>query len=228
MSSVQRNQRLSASVIIVYFIVFISLWAIRELVVGPICDQFFSEWANVFIGIGLKVLIWLVPSVFFIRRFERDMWLTLKEMVSNRVKWRGYILIFFCFCLYYFIASYCIFNQITINARFKMTVFVGVVLFVGLTEEAVFRAWLLNATIEKLGSWPAILLNAVMFLSIHIPIWYYTNILSVPMKALQNGITVFVLSIIFAWTFVKSRNIFVPMILHTSWDFLYLVFLGWI
>lgn len=224
----QRKRRLSASVIIGYFIVFIALWTIRELVIGPICDQIFSEWANVFIGIGLKVLIWIVPSIFFIRYFEQDMWLTLKEMMSNRVKWRGYILIFLGFCLYYLIASYCIFHQITINAGFKMTVLVGVVLFVGLTEEAVFRGWLLNATIKKLGSWPAILLNAVMFLSIHIPIWYYTNILSTPMKALQNGITVFVLSIIFAWTFVKSRNIFVPIILHTSWDFLYLVFLGWI
>lgn len=224
----QRKRRLSASVIIGYFIVFIALWTIRELVIGPICDQIFSEWANVFIGIGLKVLIWLVPSIFFIRYFEQDLWLTLKEMMSNRVKWRGYILIFLGFCLYYLIASYCIFHQITINAGFKMTVLVGVVLFVGLTEEAVFRGWLLNATIKKLGSWPAILLNAVMFLSIHIPIWYYTNILSTPMKALQNAITVFVLSIIFAWTFVKSRNIFVPIILHTSWDFLYLVFLGWI
>lgn len=223
----QNKRKLSVFMINLYFISFVALWAVRELIIGPLCDQAFNEWTNVFIGIGLKVLIWLVPSLFFIRYFEQNMWLSLNEMVSNKVRWRSYLLIFLGFCLYYLIASYCLFHQISINAGFKWTAFVGVVLFVGITEEAVFRAWLLNATIKKLSPWPAILVNAVMFLSIHIPIWYYTALFLTPLKAVQSAVTVFVLSLIFAWTFVKSKNIFVPIILHTSWDFLYLVVFGW-
>lgn len=224
----KKDKKLSVSTIVVYFIVFVTLWAFRELIIGPICDKAFGEWANVFTGIALKLLIWVVPSIFFVKYFEQDMWLTLKEMLSNRVKWRGYLLIFCGFCLYYLFASYCTFHQITINSGFKATVLVGSILFVGITEEAAFRAWFLNATLKRLDPWPAILLNGVMFLAIHIPIWCYTNILSTPIKALQTLVTVFVLSIIFSWTFVKSKNIFVPIILHTSWDFLYLVIFGWV
>lgn len=226
--NMKRNRKLSISTILLYFIIFAALWSVRELIIGPICDKTLGGWENAFIGILLKVLIWVIPSIFFIQYFEQDMWLTLKEMFSNRVKWRGYLLIFCGFCLYYLVASYFTFHQIRIHTGFNAKVFVGSVLFVGITEEAVFRAWLLNATLKRLDPWPSILINGLMFLSIHIPIWYYTNVFSTPIKALQNIVTVFVLSIIFSWTFVKSKNIFPPILLHTSWDFLYLIIFGWV
>lgn len=223
----KNRPQLTVGVIALYFMVFACLWAMRELIWGPLLEQMFSEWENVFIGIGLKVLIWVVPSILLVRYFEQDMWLTLNEMVFSPVKWRKYCMVFAGFCLYYIIAAYGLFDQIAIHAGFKIEVFVGVILFVGVTEEAVFRGWLLNATLKKLPCCSAILINAVMFLSIHMPIWYYSNMFAVPIQLLRNSMTVFVLSLIFSWAFIRSKNIFVPILLHTSWDFLYLLFLGW-
>lgn len=83
----------------------------------------------------------------------------------------------------------------------------------------VFRGLLLNITLRDEYKWSSVLINAGMFLLIHFPIWIYNGELIANFKSL-DFFGIIILSVIFSWTFIKSRNIFVPILLHMFWDLL--------
>lgn len=89
------------------------------------------------------------------------------------------------------------------------------VLLVGLTEEIVFRGWLLNASLNLMLPLPALLLNAVMFLGVHLPIWAASGPI-----VLTDCITILFLSFAFGYSFLKTKNIYIPMLLHMGYNFL--------
>ena len=72
--------------------------------------------------------------------------------------------------------------------------------------------------------WYAVLLNAALFLAIHFPIWIYRGQFNNISIMTNNGIGVILLSIIFSWTFIKSKNIFVPILLHMIWNLFSILF----
>ena len=96
---------------------------------------------------------------------------------------------------------------------------------VGLMEETVFRGWLLNLLLEpedlegeKLP-WKPVAFTSVLFLLIHFPLWYRTGAL---VTNLAGGafVSILFLSVLFSWTFLRTRSLAVPIILHSAWDLL--------
>jgi membrane protease YdiL (CAAX protease family) len=86
----------------------------------------------------------------------------------------------------------------------------------------VFRGWLLNSALDKnndKNNQLQIMFNAVLFLVIHFPVWIRNN-LFVDYIISGSFIQIMLLSIIFSWSFIKSKNIIVPVVLHMYWDFL--------
>ena len=96
-------------------------------------------------------------------------------------------------------------------------------MFTNLTEEMVFRGWLLNVTVSENRKWLPIMINAVMFLLIHFPIWIASGVFIDSFTSL-NFLCVPALSIIFSWTFIKSKSIWIPITLHMYWDLLVFLF----
>jgi membrane protease YdiL (CAAX protease family) len=71
---------------------------------------------------------------------------------------------------------------------------------------------------------PAIILNAVLFALIHFPVWIY---LRHDIATFVSGsISIMGLSALFAFSFVRTKNIIVPMALHMIWNLLVAVFFG--
>jgi membrane protease YdiL (CAAX protease family) len=102
------------------------------------------------------------------------------------------------------------------------------VLFVGITEEMVFRGWLLNATIKdasKSKQWAMVAINSLLFLGIHVPIWIFTNQLDIVFSS-YSFLSVVALSFIFSWTFIKTKSILPAIVLHMYWDLLIVLFYG--
>ncbi len=58
-----------------------------------------------------------------------------------------------------------------------------------------------------------------MFLLIHFPIWY-TSGFFVEYIVSGSFVQIIILSLIFSWSFIKSKSIIVPIALHTFWDLL--------
>jgi membrane protease YdiL (CAAX protease family) len=120
------------------------------------------------------------------------MWLRLIEMFKNKINWfkmenksntfKWYekdpfekvplilpFLLFMLIPLRYYIE----FRDFSIHPSLKSIRIIEIVLFEGVTEEIVFRGFLLNALLKKVKLFFAIIINQIMFLIIHFPIWIY-------------------------------------------------------
>ena len=211
------NRKLTNTKIGIYLLLFFAIWSIRELVIQPV---FLSPLDNIYselIGEAIKLLVWTLPAILLIKYFRNDMQIGLKEMFTTKLKWfkdAPMILFVFVPILQAFVAQ----RTLVIDPYLDPTRLIGGVLFVGITEEIVFRGFLLNAFLKKLEMKRAIALNEVFFVLIHYPIWIY-NGLGVT-AILTSSISVFVIGAFFSYSFIKTRNIFVPIVLHMVWNLL--------
>jgi len=176
----------------------------------------------------LKIVIWLIPAILLIRAYKSRLFLSLEEMFRNRVNWLKLLPVFLLFTIYLVLGVCDIFDgTISFVPGFVWPQLLWV-LFVGITEEMVFRGWLLNATIQgasKLKQWAMVAINSLLFLGIHVPIWIFTNQLDIVFSSF-SFMSVIALSFIFSWTFIKTRSIIPAIVLHMYWDLLIVLFYG--
>lgn len=201
--------------------IFYLAWGVTEFVLSienPILYAFIRE------GI-LKILIWTLPAILLIKKYRNNVEISLKDMFTNKVNWLKYIPIFVVFTLYILIASYRTNGNLQISSDFGLDEII-VVIFVGITEEVVFRGWLLNATIKDKKEdniYLPMLINAILFLTIHFPIWINTGVF-ITNFASFGFIQIILLSCVFSYIFIKSKNILIPIALHMYWDLLVFMF----
>lgn len=212
-------------VLIVYLIVLYGIWTAWEFRIKPFISNFIdNEFVSQLIKSGIiKNSVWTFPAILLIRHFKSDVYITLKEMFSAKVNWLKYLSIFIVFTVCVLAGSVLRNGRLQISGDFGADKII-IVLFVGLTEETVFRGWMLNAVFREDKKWLYIIINAVMFLAIHFPTWIYNgNFIS--NFASFGFLEILVLSVIFSCTFIKSRSIFVPITLHMYWDLLIFMFI---
>lgn len=218
-----KNKKLTVTLII-YCMLFYGIWAVFELLVKnqllALTDN--NDILMQFIRSGIiKNLVWTLPALVLVKHFEKDMYIGLKEMFTTKIKWLQILPIFFVCIVYVMLAAW---KQggIAIADTFGWSQII-IVLFVGITEESVFRGWLLNSTIKNADTetkqWIAVGINAVMFLVIHFPIWIYDGVFFKNFQSLAF-IGIILLSCIFSWLFIKTKNICVPAALHMMYDLL--------
>ena len=220
------NKKLTFSHISIYLIIFFIFWSVRELVIQPIFLTPISPIASELIGEGIKLFKWTLPAMLLIRHFHNDMWIGLKEMFTNKIQWsRDYIFIVVIISLLIArpVQAWLIRGELGFSPDFVPTRLIGAVLFVGITEEIVFRGFLLNAFLKKMKIGYAIALDAVLFALIHYPIWIYSGF--DVSDIVIASIWVAALSVGFAYSFIRTRNIFVPIVLHMVWNFGIIAFL---
>ena len=166
----------------------------------------------------IKNLVWTIPAIFLVRHFSSQVYIGLKEMFTAKVKWLKYLPVFLLFTAYALGTECLSAGKLEINKSFGAASIV-MVLFVGLTEEMVFRGWLLNATVSKEKQWIPIIINSILFMTIHFPIWILEGKFMEVMSSF-SFLFIIVLGIIFGAAFLKSRSIIVPILLHMYWDLL--------
>ncbi|MDE7133186.1 MAG: CPBP family intramembrane metalloprotease [Lachnospiraceae bacterium] len=219
------NDALKMPVLIIYVIIFYSIWTVWEFWIRTfISNTFGNEYISQLIKSGIiKNSVWTFPAILLVWHFKSDVYITLKEMFSTKVNWLKYLPIFIFFTIYILAGAILKNSGVEIVKDFGIDKII-IVLFVGLTEEMVFRGWLLNATIHENRKWFYIIINAAMFLVIHFPIWIYSGNFISYFTSLQF-IEVMALSVIFSTTFIKSRSILVPITLHMYFDLLVFMFI---
>lgn len=214
----QSKRQVLPLVLAVYIVLFYSFWSIFELLLKHRLDSLFNNENLVqFIKSGvIKNIVWTLPALFLTKKFSVKMYIPFKDMFTAKVPVLKYLPIFLLFLVYILATSYLKNGAIAISSSFRVSNLI-IVLFVGITEDSVFRGWLLNAAVTDKNKWIPILVNALLFLLIHFPSWIYKGTLIANLTSL-NFLSIVVLSIIFSWTFIKSKNIWVPISLHMFWD----------
>ena len=214
-----KNQKL-AKTYLIYLICFYIVWILKAFALNPILTQVIEKdsvaWYLVSDGI-IKNICWTLPAVLLIKKFDDDLYIHKKELFSKPADWKGYLPIFG------YVTAFCIIHSIISHKGFYFNpdglIACIAFLFVGVTEEFVFRGFLLNATYTEKNKYFALGLNALLFLCIHFPSWmihgeFVTNFVSL------RFIFIILLSLLFSWTMLKFRNIWIPVGLHMLWDIL--------
>ena len=208
--------------LILYIIAFYTIWALYEFLgkslIEDICPG--EIIAEIVKTVVIKNLVWVLPAALLVHHYKDDVCIGLKEMFTAKVKWLKFLPVFLFFVLYPLICGYLRKGSLTLDSDLDVKQVIAFS-FVGITEEMVFRGWLLNAMVgkERTNQWKAILLSSLMFVAIHIPTWIIHGQLAGAF--LHFGfVQIIILSVIFSITFLKSRNILVPVALHMIWDFL--------
>ena len=200
--------------LVIYTLCFYAVWMVFELYIkGNIGSQLIKT------GV-IKTAVWVLPAMWLVYQFRGTVQIGLKEMFVTKVKWWRYLWV------YALLAVWVLLGGIRYGGlSFDLTPDVLIItLFVGITEEMVFRGWLLNATVKELPTWAAVLINAVLFLAIHFPRWIQEGIFISTFTSL-NFIGIVLLSVIFSLSFLKSKNLLIPITMHMLYDLMIFVLL---
>ena len=214
------KKQLTVVHIIIYLIAFFVVWSVRELYIRPVLLNPLNPIVSELIGAAIKLSVWTLPAILLIRHFHDDIWVGLKEMFTSKIQWsRDYLfaVVFISLLVGRPILRLLTYGELGFSSDFVPIRLVGLVLFVGITEEIVFRGFLLNAFLKKMKMPYAIALDAVLFTLIHYPIWIYRGFET--SNIATTSIHVVVISVFFAYSFIKTRNILVPIALHMVWNF---------
>ncbi|MDE6626046.1 MAG: CPBP family intramembrane metalloprotease [Lachnospiraceae bacterium] len=221
----KNNNVLKLPALIVYVIVFYSIWTIWEFLGKPFINNAIeNEYISQLIKSGvIKNLVWTLPAILLVNHFKADLYVGLKDMFKVKPQLlKKYLPIFLLFTIYLFVGAILTKGKISINETFGFSDLL-IVLFVGITEEMVFRGWLLNIMVSEKKKWLPVIINSMMFLLIHFPKWIHEGGF---VENFQNlgFMSIIILSVIFSQTFIKSKNIWIPILLHMYWDLLMFMF----
>ncbi len=205
----------------IYYAIFYIVWAVCELVIRGAIIQFAPEDGALFPILFdwiLKNLVWTVPAWILMGKFDENLYIKRKQMFTNKVEPLKAVGVFAFVIFLASVNSIARNKGIAIAEDFNPAELLSYV-FVGVSEEFVFRGLLLNATYQEDKPYLTIGINAVLFLLIHFPIWIYSGIFASVFTGF-GFITILVLSVIFSWSFLECKNILIPIGIHMLYDML--------
>ena len=202
-------------------------WAVFEMLLNPMLKEATdNEYILLLLRDGvIKNLVWTLPAVLLIKHFSDDMLVGMRELFGFKKAASKYLLIVLPLAAFVLLGELIRTHTIEVSSAYHPSQFI-VILFVGFTEEIVFRGLYLNAAMKYADTnkkqYLAAGLNSLMFLAIHFPKWIMEGVF-VNGFARFGFVTIIALSLLFSFCFVRSRNIWVPAVLHSFYDMMIFV-----
>ncbi len=185
---------------------FWSLFLVSKLPLGQII-------ISVLDSVLVKSAIWILPLLFFRKQ------LSGKELFRAPFPWLP-CLIFICLTVA-FLHTVRLLNGLQGSYVFVEAVPIISSIAAGIIEELSFRGGFYNLTEDRIGFWPASLLNGGLFTLFHYPellLGKWESIVSL------RTILIFVMGWIFCWMYKKWRNLALNMTVHSVWNIISYLF----
>ncbi|MCG7344472.1 CPBP family intramembrane metalloprotease [Sporosarcina sp. ACRSL] len=170
----------------------------------------------------IKIVIWIIPVILLVKIMEKNKpfsYLQLRHSFRKGLKWAGWGSLALIF---YFVINLTVLKN-NIDLQIGFNKWLNTILLVGITEEIVFRGFLLRKLMDSFRFWIANTITALLFVSIHFPIWIYKGLFEFPF-ILSSIATVFVLSIIFGIVYKKSNSLWSVIIIHSLYNLVVSIF----
>ena len=182
----QKRKTLLTTVLL-YFPIFMAMYAIPFIIDRDLFPSLNQNWLDFPTE---RWLVWVVPSVILIKIFQKDIFVSLKDMFFNKVKLKTLLWCWGPIILYLvgglFVTKFTGFtlggqlrNFSNTNEFFHelLNSFWGVLVVPAIPEEMVFRAWILNAFLGKSPSKRktilSIVISSILFVIMHLPTFFY-------------------------------------------------------
>ncbi|WP_217988503.1 CPBP family intramembrane glutamic endopeptidase [Paucisalibacillus globulus] len=199
-----------------YFILFYLIWTIRELWLVDFINTMDPTVASI-VGAVIKLLVWVAPIIILVKLVEKKeplKFLGLRENLSKGFGWATWV----SFALViFFIMANLLFSQTEINLNLGLHTWLNTVILVGITEEIVFRGFILRKLMQQFTFWKANSITALLFLTIHFPIWFHHELFERP-GILFTFIQVFIIGFIFGLIYRKSNSLWSVIIIHSVYN----------
>lgn len=202
---------------IVYLVLFYLLWTLKELHLFNLPQT--NDTLSAILSGLIKILIWIIPIWLYIKYFlhtSPSEYLKLNQNVGKGIFWGIFLSLLLGL---YFVVNIYIINKQTFDFSLSLHHYLNVFLLVGITEELVFRGFVLQEINKRISFLGANILSALLFLFIHYPIWIYDGVFF----HLGTHIYVFLVGLIFGFIFKKTRSLWSVIILHSFHNFFLLL-----
>jgi len=215
---------------VIFSLLFYLVWVIRATVFYAAVDLSIPDetYRLIFSNI-VKFLVWVVPATAYVFWLEHANPLTSMK-ISTPIDKRG-LAIGAVVSLLYFAA-------IVVSEKFKtgqtlaplFAASAGVwltklaqVFFSPISEEIMFRGFVLPQLSSRMEFWKANVLQAVFFTAMHWPnwIWVNPNILGgQPPAILASSVSIFIIGLLLGWLLRRTHSIWPPVTVHIINNFL--------
>lgn len=216
MKAYKSAERRRSETLSIYILMFFTVWTVYEL---NLLAGIYSNNAVLYniVRNSIKYIVWTVP-VFILLRYVYNSdpvsYLKLDNNLAKGVIWG--IAIGFLIVLYHVIRNY-IMGDGSFNFNIDMYTWIHRIILIGITEEIVFRGFILQKLQEKLEFMYANIISSVLFLLIHFPGWYIRGILSYEKMTYFLAYAAFVLGfgLLQGYVLKRTKSLWACMIIHT-------------
>jgi len=223
---IEKQKKISVlpAVLLSYFLIS-GVWAAYRLFLDkPMTALFLPVVAALLEGV-IKSLVLIVPSLLMMRALKPEMEIPGKKVFSLTVRslLSGLILglIFFAF--------YTLRHVLAGGVRFSFAIsadeLISTVFFAAVTEEIMYRGFILNTLVKKFGKEWAIVATSVLFALMHLPLWLATGGVDL-MTILSRLLSTACIGYLLGWLFLRDKVIWGAVLAHALHNLIVNVVVG--
>ena len=211
-TSVKSKKDLSR--LVVYFSAFFIIWALNEIIIDPFIKENYSFIFHLLFRRIFKITVWVVPVFLYLRYVDDTNAFTFIKANKYTIKSLKWTIVGIGFYTLRSLLQLIFTPSTMISLNLGIEAWTGAVLFAGITEEIVFRGFLLEKLRRNIGFRYSNIISSILFVLIHFPVWYMRRILEFP-SILLTMISVFAISIFQGYIFHKGESLWSSAISHS-------------
>ncbi|HEY9060332.1 MAG TPA: type II CAAX endopeptidase family protein [Pseudobacteroides sp.] len=202
--------------LLIYFLIFYGAWTLHRSVLSPMVYEEYAGPPGILLNGLIKVFIWAVPVFMYIIYIDGNKPLSYLKLNSRALMGIVWGLVIGGALIGINLGKMFLYGKSSLNMDFDLDKIINVVLVTCLTEEIVFRGFLLNKIEEFIEFWGANILVAILFVTIHFPIW----IINEGGITIMKVIPVMALGILFGYAYKKTGSLWTSIIIHGANNFM--------
>src|SRR5436853_4727060 len=218
------SQQSSFKHLLIFILLFFAVWTVRATVLFFIDERIHSEVLSSIYSNAVKFLIWVVPAGIYLRKLDRQPALGYLKLTTPINK-KGLVYAIIISALYF--AATIVFETRVGGKNLHALVAaspaewlraLAFIFFSPISEEILFRGFVLDKLAERLKFWMANLLTAVLFTLIHWPFWIWRN--GFHISTLQTSAGIVLLAILLGYVVKLANSLWPAVAVHIANNFL--------
>lgn len=209
----------------VSFCIFYLIWIFRATIFYNAVDlSIESETGRLLVSNIIKFLLWVIPAGLYVFYRERKNPLINLKVISP-INWRGLGIGFAISALYFVIAFTVekLYSNRTLTPLLHASastwlVTFAQVFFSPISEELLFRGFVLPQLMDRMPFWKANMIQAILFTATHWPNWLWVN--GFQTWIIVTSISIFILALFLGWLLRRTNSIWPPIVVHIINNFL--------
>jgi uncharacterized protein len=197
-----QSERKRIEIFFIYLLLFNAVWIFRELWVDSYIERL-NDVTATFVKASIKIAVWVIPVWLYIKYYLHTNPFTYLKLGRQGVL--SGVFLSFLLGIYFMLT-----NQ-SLHFDLSLHEYINVILLAGITEEIVFRGFILQELERKLCFWKANIIASLLFLVIHYPIWIQNG----TFFTIGSHTYVFLLGLVFGFVFKKTGSLWAVVILHS-------------